>query len=162
MVESGVGAVSMEVSSHAIDLHRVDAISFAVAAFTNLSQDHLDYHATLEEYFSVKTRLMRCVGEEHRVVNIDDEHGRSLAEQVPVVWTVGFAADATVRAEAVDLRSTRSEFELVTPAGSRHVMLPLAGAFNVSNALVAAGCALALGIDLETIARGLDDAPQVP
>ena len=72
MVESGVGAVSMEVSSHAIDLHRVDAISFAVAAFTNLSQDHLDYHATLEEYFSVKTRLMRCVGEERRVVNIDD------------------------------------------------------------------------------------------
>ena len=162
MARSGVDAVSMEVSSHAIDLHRVDAISFAVAAFTNLSQDHLDYHATLEEYFSVKTRLMRCVGEEHRVVNIDDEHGRSLAEQVPVVWTVGFAGDATVRAEAVDLRSTRSEFELVTPAGSRHVMLPLAGAFNVSNALVAAGCALALGIDLETIARGLDDAPQVP
>ena len=81
---------------------------------------------------------------------------------MPVVWTVGFAADATVRAEAVDLRSTGSGFELVTPAGSRRVMLPLACAFNVSNALVAAGCALALGIDLETIARGLYYAPQVP
>jgi UDP-N-acetylmuramoyl-L-alanyl-D-glutamate--2,6-diaminopimelate ligase len=162
MADSGVEAVSMEVSSHAIDLHRVDAIEFAVAAFTNLSQDHLDYHATLEEYFSVKSRLMRCVGEERRVVNIDDEHGRRLAEHMAARWTVGFSADATVRAEGVTLGPIGSVFDLVTPAGSRRVALPLAGAFNVSNALVAAGCALALGIGLDTIAEGLAGAPQVP
>ena len=162
MVDGGVDAVSMEVSSHAIDLHRVDAIAFAVTAFTNLSQDHLDYHATLEEYFGVKSRLMRCVGEERRVVNIDDEHGRRLAEHVPVVWTVGFSPDATVRAEGVTLGPASSSFDLATPVGGLHVRLPLAGGFNVSNALVAAACAMALGIDLETIASGLESAPQVP
>ncbi len=162
MVDAGVGAVSMEVSSHAIDLHRVDAIAFAVTAFTNLSQDHLDYHATLEEYFSVKSRLMRCVSEERRVVNIDDEHGRRLSEHVPVIWTVGFSEDATVRAENVTLGPASSAFDLVTPVGSLHVTLPLAGGFNVSNALVAAACAMALGIGLDTVAAGLESAPQVP
>ena len=162
MADAGVSAVSMEVSSHAIDLHRVDAVRFAVAAFTNLSQDHLDYHATLEEYFSVKARLLETVGEGCRVVNVDDAHGRRLAEQLPVVWTVGTSADATVRADDLVPGPLGTVFDLVTPAGSAHVALPLAGDFNVSNALVAAGCALALGVDLETVARGLTDAPQVP
>jgi len=162
MADAGVSAVSMEVSSHAIDLHRVDAVHFGVAAFTNLSQDHLDYHATLEEYFSVKARLLEAVGEGRRVVNVDDAHGLRLAEQIPVVWTVGTSAGATVRADDLVPGPLGTVFDLVTPAGSAHVALPLAGDFNVSNALVAAGCALALGVDLETVARGLTDAPQVP
>lgn len=162
MVEGGVDTVSMEVSSHAIDLHRVDAVRFAVAAFTNLSQDHLDYHATLEEYFSVKARLMRCVPPECRVVNIDDEHGRRLAEQIGATWTVGTSSDAAVRAESLELGPTSSTFRLVTPAGAAELTLPMAGEFNVSNALVAAGCALALGIALPVVARGLEHAPQVP
>ncbi len=162
MAEEGVTAVSMEVSSHAIDLHRVDAVRFAVAAFTNLSQDHLDYHATLEEYFGVKARLMGCVGEDRRVVNIDDPHGRRLADRMPVAWTVGTSVDAVVRAENIELGVVGTEFDLVTASASVHVRLPLAGAFNVSNALVAAGCALALGIGADTIARGLAAAPQVP
>jgi UDP-N-acetylmuramoyl-L-alanyl-D-glutamate--2,6-diaminopimelate ligase len=162
MSAAGVSAVSLEVSSHAIDLHRVDAVRFAVAAFTNLSQDHLDYHATLEEYFSVKARLMETVDQERRVVNIDDEHGRRLAGQLPVVWTVGTGEGATVRAEGIALGPASTSFDLVTPAGSARVVLPLAGAFNVSNALIAAGCALALGIDLDTVARGLAGASQVP
>ena len=162
MADAGVSAVSMEVSSHAIDLHRVDAVRFAVAAFTNLSQDHLDYHVTLEEYYSVKARLLETVGEACRVVNVDDAHGRRLAEQLPVVWTVGTSADATVRANGIVPGPLGTDFDLVTPAGSARVEFPLAGDFNVSNALVAAGCALALGLDLETVARGLTDAPQVP
>jgi len=162
MADAGVSAVSMEVSSHAIDLHRVDGVRFAVVAFTNLSQDHLDYHATLEEYFSVKGRLLEAVGEDCRVVNVDDAHGRRLAEQLPVVWTVGTSVDATVRADRVEPGPRGSGFDLVTPLGSARVALPLSGDFNVSNALVAAGCALALGIDLATVARGLTDAPQVP
>jgi UDP-N-acetylmuramoyl-L-alanyl-D-glutamate--2,6-diaminopimelate ligase len=162
MADAGVSAVSMEVSSHAIDLHRVDGMHFAVAAFTNLSQDHLDYHATLEEYFSVKARLMETVAAERRVVDVDDPHGRRLAGQVPVVWTVGMSPDAVVRAEGVALEPGGTVFDLVTPAGSVRVTLPLVGEFNVGNALVASGCALALGIDLPTVARGLACAPQVP
>jgi UDP-N-acetylmuramoyl-L-alanyl-D-glutamate--2,6-diaminopimelate ligase len=162
MAESGVDTVSMEVSSHAIDLHRVDAVRFAVAAFTNLSQDHLDYHATLEEYFSVKARLIRAVPRERRVINVDDEYGRRLAEQVGADWTVGVSDDAAVRAERIELGPVSSRFRLVTPVGTIDVDLPLAGAFNVSNALVAAGCALSLGITLPVVARGLSGAPQVP
>jgi UDP-N-acetylmuramoyl-L-alanyl-D-glutamate--2,6-diaminopimelate ligase len=162
MVDAGVTAVSMEVSSHAIDLHRVDAMSFAVAAFTNLSQDHLDYHATLEEYFSVKGRLLACVPLERRVVNVDDEHGRSLADMIGATWTVGLSESAALRAEGVESGPRASTFDLVAPTGSARVVLPLAGDYNVSNALVAAGCALALGVDLDTVAAGLSDAPQVP
>jgi len=162
MVDAGGDAGSRWVSSHAIDLHRADGVDFAVAAFTNLSQDHLDYHATLEEYFSVKARLLECVPTERRVVNVDDDHGVRLAEALGVVWTVGTSAAATLRADDVRPGPTSSTFELVTPRGSATVCLPLAGDYNVSNALVAAGCALALGIDLETVAAGLSAAPQVP
>ncbi len=162
MVDAGVSGVSMEVSSHAIDLHRVDAVRFAVAAFTNLSQDHLDYHATMEEYFSVKSRLMAMVDPQRRVVDIDDPHGLFLTGQMPVTWTVGMSPGAMVRAEDVVLRPGGSRFDLVTTAGAARVELPLAGTFNVSNALVAAGCALALGIGLDVVARGLGSAPQVP
>jgi len=162
MAADGVDSVSMEVSSHAIDLHRVDSVGFAVAAFTNLSQDHLDYHATLEEYFSVKARLMQCVPIERRVVNVDDEYGRRLADQVGATWTVGMSGDAAVRADGIVLDITSSTFRLATPSGAVDIRLPLAGEFNVSNALVAAGCALALGIELPVVARGLAEAPQVP
>jgi len=162
MVDESVDAVSMEVSSHAIDLHRVDGLLFAAVAFTNLSQDHLDYHATLEEYFSVKSRLFRCVAAGSSVVNIDDAYGRRLAEQTGAAWTVGRSPEAAVRAEDVRLEASSSAFRLVTPSGSSSVVLPLAGDFNVSNALVAAGCALALGVDVETVVAGLESAPQVP
>jgi UDP-N-acetylmuramoyl-L-alanyl-D-glutamate--2,6-diaminopimelate ligase len=162
MRDAGVDAVSMEVSSHAIDLHRVDGVTFAVAAFTNLSQDHLDHHATLEEYFAVKARFVGTVAPEQRVINVDDEHGARLAASLGAAWTVGTAHDAAVRASDVRLRASSCEFRLLTPRGDVDVVLPLAGAFNVSNALMAAGCSLALGIDPGTIATGLTSAPQVP
>ncbi|MDO8963309.1 MAG: UDP-N-acetylmuramoyl-L-alanyl-D-glutamate--2,6-diaminopimelate ligase [Coriobacteriia bacterium] len=162
MADSGVEIVAMEVSSHAIDLHRVDAIRFAVAAFTNLSQDHLDYHGTLEEYFSVKSRLFDGMDVGSRVVNIDDTYGRRLAEQAGAEITVGFSEHAMVRAESVAYGPTSTSLTLVAPSGRVGVSLPLAGAFNVSNALVAAGCALGLGIPLSTIAAGLEGAQQVP
>lgn len=162
MKDDKVRGVAMEVSSHAIDLHRVDGVHFAVAAFTNLTQDHLDYHKTLEEYWSVKRRLFTELDVAARVINIDDTYGRALAADVTTPWTVGRAADAIVRAldERPGLRAT--VFTLSTPEGAREVDLPLTGAYNVSNALVAAGCALALGIDLTTIVQGLEQAPQVP
>jgi UDP-N-acetylmuramoyl-L-alanyl-D-glutamate--2,6-diaminopimelate ligase len=163
MVGAGVGAVSLEVSSHAIELHRVDAVRFAVAAFTNLSQDHLDFHANIDEYFGVKSRLFDgTLPAGARVINIDDPYGRELAARTGAEWTVGRDPEALVRAEDVELTPVESRFRLVTPKGPCEVTLPLAGEFNVSNALVAAGCALALGIAPDAIAAGLARAPQVP
>lgn len=162
MRDQGVRGVAMEVSSHAIDLHRVDGASFAVAAFTNLTQDHLDYHSTLEEYWSVKRRLFTELEVSARVINIDDPRGLELASEVAEPLTVGRHERAAVRALHEEPGPRSTVFTLATPQGSVRIELPLAGAYNVSNALVAAGSALALGIGLDTIARGLGDAPQVP
>jgi UDP-N-acetylmuramoyl-L-alanyl-D-glutamate--2,6-diaminopimelate ligase len=162
MRATDVEAVSMEVSSHAIDLHRVDACDFAAVAFTNLTQDHLDYHHTLEEYFSVKRRLFTEFKARARVVNVDDTLGREMAEEIGAEWTVGRSNDALVRSRNEELDADGSTFVLDTPVGRELVRLPLAGGYNVSNALVAAGSALAAGIELTAIAEGLRTAPQVP
>jgi UDP-N-acetylmuramoyl-L-alanyl-D-glutamate--2,6-diaminopimelate ligase len=162
MRDAGVTGAAVEVSSHAIDLHRVDGVHFAVAAFTNLTQDHLDYHHTLEEYWSVKRRLFTDLEVAERVVNIDDPHGADLAEVTGAVWTVGRDPQARVRATDEQPGPLGTRFTLMTPVGEARVELPLAGAYNVSNALVAAAAALALGIALPTIVTGLERAPQVP
>lgn len=152
--DAGVRSVAMEVSSHALELHRVDATWFAVAVFTNLGRDHLDFHGTEEAYFRAKARLFepeRCA---RAVVNRDDAHGRLLldAARVPTVsYSLEDAAD-------VELAAVRSTF---TWAGHR-VTLPLGGVFNVSNALAAATVARELGVDPATIAAGLSAAPPVP
>jgi len=160
MRDAGVEGVAMEVSSHAVDLHRVDAIHFAVAAFTNLSQDHLDYHHSMEEYFSVKRRLFTELDVASRVVNIGDPYGAAIALEADAL-TVG-ADDADIFSADVVLGTHASTFTLHTPVGEHPVRLPLAAAYNVSNALVATGCALALGVDLDAVVQGLECAPQVP
>lgn len=162
MRDAHVSSVSMEVSSHAIDLRRADGMRFAAVAFTNLTQDHLDFHHTIEEYFSVKLRLFTEFDAGARVVDIDDPFGRGIANEIPGVLTVGRSLEASVRAAEESCDALGSSFTLVTPNGDRPVRLPLAGAFNVSNALLAAGCALSLGIDLDTVVAGLESAPQVP
>jgi len=154
--------VAMEVSSHAIDLHRVDAVTFAVAAFTNLTQDHLDYHHTMEEYWSVKRRLFTEMDVRARVVNTDDPAGRELASTLGSAITVGRVDEALIRAADEVQDATSSVVTLVTPWGSRRLRVPLAGRYNVDNALVAAGSGIAVGIELDAIARGLEEAPQVP
>jgi UDP-N-acetylmuramoyl-L-alanyl-D-glutamate--2,6-diaminopimelate ligase len=133
-----------------------------VAAFTNLTQDHLDYHHTIEEYFSVKKRLFNDFEVCARVISVDDALGAQLASELPGAITVGRGADAQVRALDERLEADGARFVLSTTSGCAEVALPLAGAYNVSNALVAAGCALALGIELDTIVSGLEAAPQVP
>lgn len=162
MRDARVTACAMEVSSHAIDLHRVDGVRFAVAAFTNLTQDHLDYHHTLEEYYTVKSRLFSDFEVGTAVVNVDDPFGARLAAELPDALTVGTCAEARIRAEGVALTATGASFVLNTPHGTAPVALPLAGAYNVSNALVAAACALACGVAFETVVEGLSAAPQVP
>lgn len=162
MRDAGVDACSMEVSSHAIDLHRVDAISFAAVGFTNLTQDHLDYHHTIEEYASVKRRLFTEYESGARVVDIDTDQGRILAGSADITLTVGRSRDADVRAIDEVATAAGTRFTLLSPYGSTDLTLPLAGSFNVSNALLAAGCALATGIPLDVVRTGLEAAPQVP
>lgn len=162
MRDAGADTAVMEVSSHAIDLHRVDGVRFAVAAFTNLTQDHLDYHHTMEEYWAVKRRFFTAGDVGAAVVNVDDEYGESLAAEIGARFKVGRSRQADVRAADEELLPASARFTLETPGGAARVTLPFAGAYNVSNALVAAGCALALGVDLPTVARGLGSAPQVP
>lgn len=162
MRDAGVDACAMEVSSHAIDLKRVDGTRFAVAAFTNLTQDHLDYHHTIEEYFSVKRRLFTEQECARRVIDIDSEYGELIATEFCDALTVGRSADAAVRATEEVGDAAGTTFLLTTPQGSETVRLPLAGAYNVSNALLAAGCALALGVSLDAVVDGLQGAPQVP
>lgn len=152
-VAEGAGAVAMEVSSHALDLHRVDGITFAVAAFTNLSQDHLDHHGTMAAYFQAKARLFEPGRCRRAVLNLDDPHGRLLFDAATVPSTGCSLDDVT---------------ELVLgPDGSTFrwhgapVHLRLAGRFNVSNAIVAATIAAELGIDPATVAAGLTAAEDV-
>ena len=145
--DAGVDVVAMEVSSHAIDQHRVDAMEFQVAMFTNLSRDHLDYHGSMEEYFETKARLFEPARCAFAVVNLDNPYGRLLADAAEVL-TDGYSIE-----EAVDLHLAvdGSTFEW----SGHSITLSIAGAFNVSNAIGAAHVARALGVDDATIAAGL-------
>jgi UDP-N-acetylmuramoyl-L-alanyl-D-glutamate--2,6-diaminopimelate ligase len=153
--DSGTKAVALEVSSHALAQHRVDAMTFDVAAFTNLSREHLDYHGTMEEYFRAKARLFDADRTEVAVVDTDDPWGRRLADELE-----GHELVRVGRSDAKDpvysLGSTSFRWR------GRRVTIPLQGAFNVDNALVAAAVTLALGIDEDTVAEGLETVAPVP
>lgn len=157
MRAAGDQACAMEVSSHALQLHRADAIHWAAALFTNLTQDHLDFHPTMEDYFLAKRRLFE-VAEGVRVVNVDDPYGRRLAQEFPDAIT--FAIDHDAHLRATDVRSTLagSTFRL----DGVQLRTPLPGRFNVANVLGAVAVARALGVDDETIARALTTAGRVP
>jgi len=153
MRDDGCTVVAMEVSSHALSLHRVDGVRYRIATFTNLSQDHLDFHGSMSAYFAAKARLFspdRC---ELAVFNLDDPHGRLLSETAAVPF-LGYSLDDV------------TELEL-GPDGSRfvwhgrRVSLPIPGRFNVSNALAAATAAEALGIGGDAIVAGLAAAGSV-
>ena len=163
MADSGVQAAAMDVSSHGLALHRVDGTRFKVAIFTNLTQDNLDFHADLDDYFLAKRRLFTPAFTPLGVVNLDDPHGRLLAGTAEVaVVTTGTAADADWRATDVAASLEGTSFRVASPAGSRPVRLRLAGQFNVANALGALAAADALGIDLDTAVAGLEALAGVP
>jgi UDP-N-acetylmuramoyl-L-alanyl-D-glutamate--2,6-diaminopimelate ligase len=151
----------MEVSSHALSLGRVDAIRWDVAAFTNLTQDHLDFHADMEDYFLAKRRLFEVAAEQGAtlVACVDDAYGARLARDFPQTVTIGIdAPDAMIR--ATDLVSGPASTDF-TVDGTR-LRAPLPGRFNVLNALVALAAARALGVDDATIAAALPGAGGVP
>lgn len=169
MLRAGCRGVAMEVSSHALELQRVAGIDFDVAVFTNLSQDHLDFHGTMENYFQAKTKLFRSLGTMQKrgraVVNADDGYGRRLIALLggeSAVVTYGALGDATIRASDIRVSADGTYFVVRTPAGSLSVQLPLIGRYNVHNALAAIGAAWALGIDLARIEEGLSHMPAVP
>ncbi len=163
MVELGDRACAMEVSSHALAQKRADGIRFKVAAFTNLTQDHLDFHADMEDYFQAKRRLFVAAGAERQVVNLDDPYGeRLVAELEPVTYSASGSAAAEYRATEVRFDARGSRFRCLAPDGEAEVALPLPGAFNVANALCAIASAASLGIGIGDAAAALADADRVP
>jgi UDP-N-acetylmuramoyl-L-alanyl-D-glutamate--2,6-diaminopimelate ligase len=183
MLDAGDRACAMEVSSHALSLGRAGGIRFAAAVFTNLTQDHLDFHASMEDYFLAK-RLLFLPKDGPApgvsVVNVGDPYGRRLASEIGV-GAVTFAVEdagaddvegrrATYPGEdPVDYRATDlhcdcdgCRFALHTPVGEREVMLPMPGRFNVANALGALAAVHALGRDLDTLVAALQRGVRVP
>jgi UDP-N-acetylmuramoyl-L-alanyl-D-glutamate--2,6-diaminopimelate ligase len=166
MAERGVDTVVMEVSSHALSLHRVDGVHFAVGAFTNLSRDHLDFHPTMEDYFEAKARLFDPVSPlraRTAVVCVDDDAGRAMADRADAAITVSAQGrPADWRAENVTAHTGGQEFTAIDPAGVQHrTSIRLPGGYNIANCLVALAILDTLGISPEQAAAGLRDT-QVP
>ncbi|MDQ3646937.1 MAG: UDP-N-acetylmuramoyl-L-alanyl-D-glutamate--2,6-diaminopimelate ligase [Actinomycetota bacterium] len=158
-----VGAVAMEVTSHALALHRVEGIRFAAAGFTNLSQDHLDFHAGMDPYFDAKRALFepgRCA---RGAANADDPWGRALLARA-LIPMIGFGGseDADLRASDVTFGPSGTRFSVRSSAGGFEVATPLVGGFNVSNCLAAAAVALQAGIDPAAVEAGLNGLTAVP
>jgi len=150
MAERGADMVAMEVTSHALDQHRVAHCRFDVAIYTNLTHEHLDYHRDMESYYQAKARLFRMLKPGAvAVINLDDPYGpRLVAEVAPGVnlLTYGFSPDAAVRATNLTLTASGAAYRLITPIGETDVAAPyLFGAYNVSNALAALATGMALG-----------------
>jgi len=159
MRAAGVGAVAMEISSHALAQHRVDGVVLDVALFTNLSQDHLDFHGSMEEYFAVKASLFAPSHARHGVVNADDPWGRRLLENPSIpMTTFGLDVAADVRARAIEVRRDGVGFTV----DGISVRSPLRGRFNASNCLAVLGVASVLGIPLVDAARAVASVPLVP
>jgi UDP-N-acetylmuramoyl-L-alanyl-D-glutamate--2,6-diaminopimelate ligase len=171
MLDGGDRACAMEVSSHALELGRTEAIRFAAAIFTNMSRDHLDFHASMEDYFQAKRRLFLPApggGSPARppgvsVLNVGDEHGRRLAAEIGRVVTFAVEAPADYSASGLRCDLEGCRFTLRSPDGEREVALPMPGHFNVANALGAIAAVHALGgTDLGTLVAALERGVRVP
>ncbi len=167
MLDAGDRACSMEVSSHALKLHRADAIAFAAAIFTNLTQDHLDFHHSMEDYFEAKRRLFIDLRPRRAIINIDDRYGARLAGELTQIGlgepiTFSLAVEATYRAEGVETDIRGSRFTVATPEGEVDLVSPLRGRFNIYNVLGAFAAAHSLGVPVEIAAEAARSAGQVP
>jgi UDP-N-acetylmuramoyl-L-alanyl-D-glutamate--2,6-diaminopimelate ligase len=163
LVGRGVRALAMEVSSHALQQGRVHALRFDAAVFTNISRDHLDYHGTEAEYVAAKYRLADLVQPGGSIVyNVEDPAWDQLAGREGALGFGIERSDAAVRAEGLVFGATGTAFRLTTPDGAADVKLPLLGAYNVQNALAAAGACASLGFGVVELTQRLSTAPQVP
>lgn len=161
MRDEGVTHVVMEVSSHALMLGRVTGSDFDVAAFTNLSQDHLDFHPTMEDYFQAKALFFEPGSEmraKRSVVCVDDEWGQRMAELAEAPVTVATTGDAEITAELVRIDDQGRQRIQLTADDTYEFTLPMPGAFNVANAALAAAVATTAGVELAPFLHGLEQA----
>jgi UDP-N-acetylmuramoyl-L-alanyl-D-glutamate--2,6-diaminopimelate ligase len=169
-VDAGCAGVVMEVSSHALAQDRASEIDFDVAVFTNLTQDHLDFHHGMKDYFEAKARLFEGVRSSRKkssvgIVNVDDPYGQQLiarfGKELSIV-TYGMGARAEFRASNFKVEMSGTSYQLDTRDKSYLVRLPLIGRFNIYNSLAALASAHALGVDVRSSVLALSRAPQVP
>jgi UDP-N-acetylmuramyl-tripeptide synthetase len=170
MRDGGVTHVAMEVSSHGLSLGRIEGCHLDVGVFTNLSQDHLDFHGTMDAYWQSKRELfVRHLGTANpkprrvAVINIDDPHGAELAaEHEGLIVTTAVSTSAAVRAEQIELRRRGISADLVTPRGRGPIASALVGRHNLENILSAAGVGIALGLSVDTICSGISSVKRIP
>lgn len=170
MLAARLDSVVMEVSSHALALDRTVGCEYDVAVFTNLTQDHLDFHRDMDDYFAAKLRLFTGLDDQgakprtkRAIVNLDDPRGVQIKQAATVpVWTYGLGAGADLRAEDVKLTVSGTTFSLVTPTGRTRVESHLVGEHNVYNVLAAIGVGLHEGLSLEAVSRGIAAVRNVP
>ena len=163
MVDEGCGACAMEVSSHALSLRRVDGMTFAAGVFTNLTRDHLDFHADMDEYFRAKRRLFEMLPRDApSLLNLDDPRGSALIDAGgrPITYAIGRAADITPGPLSFSLDGLT--FDVRTPRGTLHVRSTLVGRPNVYNILAAVSTATALDLPFDAIERGVQALGGVP
>jgi UDP-N-acetylmuramoyl-L-alanyl-D-glutamate--2,6-diaminopimelate ligase len=169
---SGVREVAMEVSSHALDQGRIDGVRFQVAALTNLTRDHLDYHGTMQKYGAAKAKLFQVADLKHIVLNVGDEFGRTLARDYTgsasliAVWVgageSGWLADRALHATQVRLDPRGISIELDGSFGKLDVKTQLMGRFNAENSLIVIACLLSLGVSLSDAANALAECKPAP
>ena len=160
MADEGVDLVVMEVSSHSLDQERVYGIEFEIGGFTNLTQDHLDYHKTFDNYLAAKKKLFERSG--FAVINADDPYSGKLLEGIDIPrMTYAVREPADIYANDIEICVRDVEFDMTCPEGTAHISVPIPGLFNVFNAMLAAGVCLKLGFPLDKIAEGLADVSGV-
>jgi UDP-N-acetylmuramoyl-L-alanyl-D-glutamate--2,6-diaminopimelate ligase len=163
MVDRGCGACAMEVSSHALSLRRVDGMTFAAAVFTNLTRDHLDFHADMEAYFQAKRRLFEMLpGDAPSLLNVDDPRGAALVDVGRRPVTYGITRPADIRPGPLSFTLEGLQFEVRTPRGTLRIRSKLVGRPNVYNILAAVSTATALGLPFDAIERGVQALEGVP
>src|SRR5216684_2778780 len=171
IVNAGCKAAAMEVSSHALAQERTRGIEWDVAVFTNLTQDHLDFHGTMENYFAAKARLFEQLSQQEKkrkpvaVVNIDDRYGERLLRKIDKkisVVTFGMGVQADFRASNYRMEFGGTSYQLDARGKSYLIRVPLIGRFNVANSLAALAAAKALGVGLREAVLSLAKSPQVP
>jgi len=163
MLEAGASHAVMEVSSHALVMDRVLGCEFAAAVFTNLTQDHLDFHGDMESYFQAKLQLFTKFSPGVSILNIDDPAGERIAATARgAVRTFGLSGKADVRAEGLSVSADGMVFDLICPEGRERIETSLTGQHNASNILAASAACLSLGLRPEEIAGGADSLESVP
>ena len=163
MADAGASHAVMEVSSHGLALGRLLGCEFQAAVFSNLTQDHLDFHGEMESYFQVKLRLFQDFSPANSVVNTDDAYGRRIAAEARgKVWTYALDARADFGAENLSSSPAGMNFKMFTPAGGVRVETALIGRHNLSNILAASAACLSQGLTLDEVAAGIASLKNIP